>query len=213
MTRKTLVLALPALAVAALALSGCATITREECRAEDWASIGQRDGAAGYAPSRLESHARVCANFGITPDPATYRAGWDVGVLFYCTPQNGFATGRANEPYHGLCPVRVAAGFLEGRQVGARVGEAERRVASAEGRVHALESERERLRWEIDDLRDDGSLSADERRDRIDRLRDRIDDLRWDMDEARFELDRARAALPAAQAAAQAFFERRAAAR
>ncbi len=40
------------LALLAFSASGCAT--REECRAEDWSSIGQRDGAEGHAPSRLE---------------------------------------------------------------------------------------------------------------------------------------------------------------
>ncbi|WP_029029546.1 DUF2799 domain-containing protein [Salinarimonas rosea] len=208
MKSRTLALAVPALAVLAIGLSGCATITREECRAEDWSSIGQRDGAEGHAPSRLESHARVCANFDIVPDVAAYRSGWDSGVLLYCTPQNGFATGRDNDSYHGLCPASVAGPFLEGREIGARLGAAERRVASAESRLRNGDSERDRLRRRMDELRDDRTLSATDRRERIDEIRDRIDDLRWDMDRARFDLQQASAALPAAQAQAQRFFDR-----
>jgi len=207
----TLALALPALVALGVGLSACATITRDECRAEDWASIGQRDGAEGHAPSRLESHARTCANFSIVPDPEAYRAGWDTGVLLYCTPQNGFTTGRESKPYHGLCPANVAGRFLEGRDVGSRLGAAERRVAAAESTLRNGESERERLRRRMDEVREDGGLSADEKRDRLDEMRDRIADLRWEMDAARFELQQARAALPPAEEAARRFFEAQAA--
>ena len=163
MRSTTLALALPALVALGVGLSACATITRDECRAEDWASIGQRDGAEGHAPSRLESHARTCANFSIVPDPEAYRAGWDTGVLLYCTPQNGFATARESKPYHGLCPASVAGRFLEGREVGSRLGAAERRVAAAESTLRNGESERERLRRRMDEVREDGGLSADEK--------------------------------------------------
>lgn len=211
MRTTTLAVALPAFAALILGLPGCATITRDECRAEDWGSIGQRDGAEGHAPSRLESHARTCANFSIVPDPQAYRAGWDTGVLLYCTPQNGFATGRENKSYHGLCPASVAGRFLEGREVGARLGAAERRVAAAESTLRNGESERERLRRRMDEVREDGGLSADDKRNQLDEMRDRIADLRWEMDAARFELQQARAALPSAEAAARRFFEVRAA--
>ncbi|MGP9821190.1 DUF2799 domain-containing protein [Salinarimonas sp. NSM] len=192
----------------AFSISGCATITREECRAEDWASIGQRDGAEGHAPSRLESHARTCANFSIVPDPVAYRAGWDEGVLIWCTPENGFRGGRANEGYHGLCPAAVAGPFLEGRSVGQRLGLAERRVASAEGRIRDFEQSREQFRQQMERIRSDRDLTADARRDKLDEIRDRLDDLRWDMDRAQSELRQARVELEPAQAAASAFFDR-----
>ena len=206
MKRATLALGLPMLALLAAALTGCATISRDECREGDWAAIGQRDGAEGHAPSRLESHARTCSNFGITPDQDAYRSGWETGVLLYCTPENGFATGRENDAYHGLCPASVAARFLEGRQVGERLGAAERRVASAESRLRNGESERQRLNRRLEDLRGDRDLDAGTRRERMDEIRDRLADLRWDMDEARDDLQRARAALPSAQEAAERFF-------
>lgn len=195
-----------ALGVGLMAVSGCATITQDECREGDWAGIGQRDGADGHAPSRIEEHARACSNFGITPEPIAYRSGWDSGVLIWCTPENGFATGRRNESYHGLCPASVAAAFLDARRVGERLGAAERRVASAEQRVRSLESEREQLRSRMESVRNNRNMSADARRDELDRMRDRISDIRWDMDRAQSDLSRARGDLEPAQNAASAFF-------
>lgn len=193
---------------AILGTAGCATITREECRAEDWATIGKRDGAEGHPPSRLESHARTCSNFNIAPDPVTYQQGWDEGVLLWCTPENGFRTGRENRGYHGLCPAAVAGPFLEGRAIGGRLGVAERRVAAAENTLREGERQRDQLRNRMERIRDDRTLTADARRDALDEIRDELDDLRWDQDRAESELRRARIDLEPIQAEASAFFSR-----
>jgi len=194
------------IAAAVLSIGACATITRDECREGDWSSIGQRDGASGQAPSRLEQHAQTCANFGIKPDPVAYRSGWDTGVLLWCTPENGFATGRRNESDHGLCPARVAGAFLEARNIGQQLGTAERAVAAAENSIRSLENERERLRNRMETIRNDKIMGADARRNELDRIRDRIADIRWDMDRAQSTLSRARTDLWPAQNVAAAFF-------
>lgn len=50
-----------ALSVTALSsiylLSGCATLSKEECMVGDWQTIGYNDGVAGYHSERLTSHA------------------------------------------------------------------------------------------------------------------------------------------------------------
>lgn len=191
-----------------LALSGCATITREECRAEDWTTIGKRDGAEGHAPSRLESHARTCSNFNIMPDPVAYQQGWDEGVLLWCTPENGFRIGRENQNYHGLCPAAVAGPFLEARGIGQRLGIAERRVTAAENAIRNAERQRDQLRSRMERIREDRNLTADARRDALDEIRDELDDLRWGQDGRQAELRRARAGLEPVQAEASAFFSR-----
>jgi hypothetical protein len=201
-------LALAGLGILSVGLSGCATLSRDECRQGDWASIGQRDGATGYPPSRIQQHAEACSSFGITHNAAAYKAGWDRGIVLYCTPENGFETGRKNESYHGLCPANLVGPFLAGRQVGERLGYAERRLSSAEERLRNLGNERSRLRDRFEALSRNRSLSEEARRNDAARIRDRLNAIRWDTDRAMFDIDRARADLWPAQEAANAYLAR-----
>lgn len=201
-------LALAGLGIMSVGLSGCATLSRDECRQGDWASIGQRDGATGYPPSRIQQHAEACSNFGIAHNAAAYKAGWDRGIVLYCTPENGFETGRKNESYHGLCPANLVGPFLAGRQVGERLGSAERRLSLAEERLRNLGNERSRLRDRFEALSRNRSLSEDARRNDAARIRDRLNTIRWDTDRAMFDIDRARADLWPAQEAANAYLAR-----
>lgn len=197
--------ALVGMGILAIGLSGCATMSRDECRQGDWLGVGQRDGAEGHPPSRIERHAEACSSFGIAANAAAYRAGWDRGILLYCTPQNGFETGRRNESYHGLCPAATAGAFLEGRRVGERLGSVERRVTSAEQRLRNLSSERNRLRNRLEALRNNRNLAEDARRNEAFRARERLNDIRFDMERALSDLDHARAELIPAQDAANAY--------
>ena len=192
----------------ALLSASCASISKEECREGDWVSIGKRDAVEGHTPARLESHSKACGNVGITPDPVAYRSGWDQGILIYCTPLNGFATGRSNSSYHGLCPADVAGLFLEGRQVGLTLGDAERRVRYAENTISNSNSEIGRLEREIDKLLDDQAMDKDERRERIRRLRDQIRDERDKRDRAEWDLRSARLELQDMQFVASQFLSR-----
>lgn len=186
---------LAAIIALAFLVSSCASITQDECRAGDWETIGKRDAVEGHAPSRLEEHAKVCANFRIVPEEDAYMAGWDEGILIYCTPVNGFNVGRANSGYHGLCPAEVAGSFLEGRQVGLALGDVERRVASAQGRLDSAESDISRIRREINAIERNASLTESEKRRLTSDLRDderrarrRMDDAEWELRTARMEL-------------------------
>lgn len=187
------------------AMPGCTTISKDECLQGDWRAIGLKDGAEGHAPSRLARHAETCANFGIAPDQQAYRAGWDEGIGIYCTPLNGFVTGRAGKAYHGLCPAALSGPFLEGRQLGQTLGDAERRVARLENGIAGAEAEIDRLRTEIDLVRDDDSLSREEKRDRLLDLRADLRAARDDLEEAEWALSGARIDLANLQAAARAF--------
>lgn len=69
----------------ALALAGCATLSKDQCLMGDWYDIGIQDGAEGYSPSRLAQHQEACAEFRVRPDRGAYQAGWDRGIGEYCT--------------------------------------------------------------------------------------------------------------------------------
>ena len=137
-----------ALAVAAALLSGCATLSQEECRQGDWRGIGYADGAAGYQASRIAEHAEACREFGIAPDQRAYTMGRTEGLRVYCTPQNGFAVGRTGGSYGNVCPPGAADAFLSGYEDGQvvwtyvkRVNDARSRGTNAQNRVNEINRE------------------------------------------------------------------------
>ena len=47
--------------VGAALLAGCTTMSKDQCLAGAWGEKGYADGAAGYPISRLDDHAKACA--------------------------------------------------------------------------------------------------------------------------------------------------------
>lgn len=138
----------------ALAISGCATLSRDDCLMGDWYEIGVQDGAAGYAPDRLAQHREACAEYRIRPDREAYQAGWDDGIGIYCTPERGYQEGRRGASYGQVCPPPLEWAFLQGYRNGQQLYQQERRLRE-------LEQEQERNKKEIR-KRDEERRKADE---------------------------------------------------
>ena len=94
--------------VLALALGGCASLSESECADADWEQIGYRDGAGGASGQRIAAHAKACAEYGVTVDQDTWRAGYDRGIDSYCTPANAVRDGLSGAMYSGVCPGKPA---------------------------------------------------------------------------------------------------------
>lgn len=100
MSYRALFLTVGALSV----LAACDTITEDQCQAGDWRAIGFADGAAGRAPDMINTHARTCANVGVTPNVAAWNAGREEGLRQYCTPQNAYRIGANGTTLAPYCP-------------------------------------------------------------------------------------------------------------
>ena len=74
-------------------LSGCATMSSDECMASDWSAIGYEDGSRGFATNRFGQHRKACAKHGVTPDFSAYQNGRDQGLVEFCQPHRGFSVG------------------------------------------------------------------------------------------------------------------------
>ncbi|MCC5957457.1 MAG: DUF2799 domain-containing protein [Natronohydrobacter sp.] len=142
------------LALAALTLlSACASVSREECLAGDWVSIGQRDGAAGRVGSaQFERHVTACAKVDVTPDRTAWAQGYEVGLRQYCTPLSGLREGEAGHSYRNVCPAATEAGFLRGHDLGLaayrqrqRISEIEREISELTRRNAAIAGKEEQL--------------------------------------------------------------------
>ncbi|MEM7379211.1 MAG: DUF2799 domain-containing protein [Pseudomonadota bacterium] len=129
-------------AAVCVGLSGCATLSKEECLSADWAAIGERDGAAGYEPqARFAGHTKACAKVSITPDRLAWNSGFDRGLARYCTPQNGLYVGQQGNSYQGVCPVETASAFLESYQVGFSAYTAQSELDSAKRDIESKQDE------------------------------------------------------------------------
>jgi hypothetical protein len=131
-----------------LIMSGCATLSESQCAANDWQTIGYRDGINGTAAAQLLKHQNACVKHGVIPDRDAYLAGWHQGVEQYCQAENGFTVGQRGGSYTSICPDYLQAAFHSAYQDGRRlylarmeIGQLERQISKREKRLQELRSE------------------------------------------------------------------------
>lgn len=106
------------IALVALVMSGCATMSGDECMATDWSAVGYEDGARGFTTERFSKHRKACAKHGVTADFGSYQSGREQGLVEYCQPGRGFDVGVNGGRYYGVCSVDLEAGFLDAYNAG-----------------------------------------------------------------------------------------------
>ena len=162
---------------AALALGSCATMSAEQCMAGDWSGQGYVDGQQGLTMSRLDDHAKACAEHWVTPDAGAYAAGRRQGLVQYCTLPKGFEVGRTGSGYAGVCPSELETDFMYGYRDGQVVHAAEQALANARSRVDRLGGRLEELDEKIVAKQAEARAEGltDEQREQV---RDRIQEIR-----------------------------------
>jgi hypothetical protein len=99
-------------------LTGCAAMNKEECTTANWHAIGQKDAEEGKSTSNLATYSKQCSEHGISPDETQYSAGHKLGLISYCTKDNGFEQGKKGRKYEGICPSDLETVFKDGYTVG-----------------------------------------------------------------------------------------------
>ncbi len=94
-----------------LSLTGCATLSKEECQRGNWFQVGYTDGAEGQTIDRLNEHIKACADYKIAPDQMAYQQGRMQGVQQYCQTK-GYSIGQKNQEYAWVCPKDLERKFL-----------------------------------------------------------------------------------------------------
>jgi hypothetical protein len=133
------------LAIALGSLSGCASMSGDECMTSDWSAIGYEDGARGYNTDRFGQHRKACAKHGVTPDFTAYQYGRDQGLVEYCQPNRGFNVGANGGNYNGVCNVNTEADFLDAYNAGHRLYTLRRNVNRAASSINSKESELDQI--------------------------------------------------------------------
>jgi len=126
-------------------LSGCATMSKDECLYVDWRTVGYEDGVAGYNGDRIGQHRKACADHGVRPDFDAYQAGRAAGLREYCQPENGFRVGSSGATYVGACPADLAPAFAVAYESGHELYLREWRVSNANSRLWSKRRELERI--------------------------------------------------------------------
>lgn len=99
--------------VATLAIvSGCATMSAEDCGIADWRAVGYDDGKSGAAPAKAERRSNDCAKHGVAMDRSAYDAGRDEGLGVYCRESTGYLLGESGRAYNGVCVNHDESSFL-----------------------------------------------------------------------------------------------------
>jgi len=128
-----------------LAISGCASMSADECLTSDWRGIGFEDGALGYTAGRLSQHRKACAKFGVTPDWQAYQDGRVEGLREYCQPQTGFNLGVGGGKYNGVCSIDQEADFLDAFRSGSQLYTLRSNVDSTNAQINTKRHELEKV--------------------------------------------------------------------
>ncbi|TXR54520.1 DUF2799 domain-containing protein [Reinekea thalattae] len=118
------------LLTAGAVLSGCATLSEDECLTADWYGIGYADAAAGKASSQVASHRKACSKHGVSLDIDDYLSGYDEGLYRFCTRSVGYSKGLDGYDYTGICPSHLENNFMDGYILGSEIYDASREVRS-----------------------------------------------------------------------------------
>ncbi|NNC37983.1 MAG: DUF2799 domain-containing protein [Hyphomonadaceae bacterium] len=177
---KTSILIASAAALTALSISGCATISEDQCLAGNWAERGYTDGARGVSRGRLVDYADTCAKYAVSPDNRAYIDNYEAGLRTYCTYERGFARGKNGDNYNQVCSGELARdfapGYDEGRVIYEIYKEHKRLINVYEDTHEQLVDVR--LRLKNPDLPDDEYKRLNKKKRRLDKRRE---DLRIDI--------------------------------
>lgn len=131
------------------ALSGCASMSSEECANSDWVAVGYEDGSRGATSDKFGTRRKACAKHGITADFQAYQQGRSEGLVEFCQPSRGYNLGVNGGTYHGVCDVAMEEEFLDAYRVGYELHSLRSNVSNANSKIYYKEAELERIKDKI----------------------------------------------------------------
>ena len=132
-----------------VALSGCASMSSEECANSDWVAVGYEDGSRGLTTDKFGGRRKACAKHGMTADFQAYQQGRAEGLVEFCQPSRGYNLGVSGGAYHGVCDVAMEEEFLDAYRVGNQLHSLRSNVSGANSAIHYKEAELDRTREKI----------------------------------------------------------------
>ena len=158
-----------------LAMTGCASLSKEECLTGDWHGIGYQDGLQGKTEAYLAEHQQACSEHKVKLNLDQYLTGRTKGLQSYCKPDNGYRVGRNGFVYAYVCPPDMETAFLATYKKGRDFYLQEQKVRETERKISQHKREQEKLDQDISKkekrLVSDG-LSSSERQRLLQEIRE-----------------------------------------
>lgn len=120
-------------------VSGCATMTPEQCQQADWMDVGLRDGLEGQLMSTLDERIEDCKKVGVVVDTGRYVIGREQGLQSYCRLDNAITIGLNGGNYSGVCPPMLDREFRRLYDKGFAVYELRTEVINLDARSGTLQ--------------------------------------------------------------------------
>ncbi|MGF1784652.1 DUF2799 domain-containing protein [Photobacterium swingsii] len=119
-------------------LSGCASMSPDECKTADWYQVGYQDGVNGNNPSIINDYSKDCAEAGVSADHARWKEGFDKGTILYCSPDNGYQVGIAGKEYYGVCQSEQ---FVKNYQLGHQQYQVQQRINEIDTQINVIDNQ------------------------------------------------------------------------
>lgn len=84
-------------------LTGCSSLSKEDCSNKNWFNLGKSDAISGEVEPKIDDYRRDCSEYGLQIRSMDYLKGYEVGLKKYCTYHNGLSRGEDGEDSHSLC--------------------------------------------------------------------------------------------------------------
>lgn len=162
-------------------MTSCASLDESECLLADFRFLGEEDGEKGRPRTRINTYEKDCAAHNLSVDRQAYAQGWEVGIVKFCTRDNGYEYGLEGNHYQNSCPVELADTFFNAYQIGRAVYNAKTEVVRLEAQITRLGDQlaKDDLKSEKRaDLREDREDAKDDLRKAERKLDDAKDDAR-----------------------------------
>lgn len=150
------------LALFAILLNGCATLSETECVSGNWYQVGYQDGKFGRDSDYILNHESACIEYGVRIDRNQYEQGRQKGLEVYCTGHNGFQHGVKASNANQNCTVafpEYTASYKDGlfsrhENLQVHLDELMREHEILRQAIRRIEDEKEkeRLNLELDDI-------------------------------------------------------------
>ncbi len=157
---KTLVWAL---LVSSTFLSGCASMSPEECQTANWQTVGYNDGKAGLEQSKVSDYIEDCGDAGVSVDHKAWQHGQKLGNKVYCAPENGYRVGVAGNTYRGVCANEQ---FVKQYRLGYEIYERKQRLNEIKTELESIDVQ----------LKYNDHLESDQRKDLKDKRKQLVNE-------------------------------------
>ena len=171
--------------LASVVMTGCASMTADECKSANWKEVGVSDGLKGRPSSFLVERVNDCLKTGVRLDTALYADGRDQGLQNFCRFENAAVLGVNGTDYAGVCPAAVEVEFRRRYDTGHAVFDLRNKVSDLNNRGERLQK-----RVEETNKDEDRILKATDKYADRQRIRNEFEARYYNLSKESFELER-----------------------